>query len=333
MPFVFNYTDTMDLSTVRERRRSSKPKATMRKLASGLESPGRKPAASYCSLLALIMTLCAASVCLASLLCSPALRQELVNNYHRAFDRLTSESSRLCSARQAADFSAMDKVLGETLVGQAEAHRAILQWFRQANAVPCRFLALHGSTGTGKSLAVSIIAHYYPWPEKVFHVMWRHESSPDAQYAAFQSTLTEMRQKVFWHGICGDYLLVVDHLGPGDVHQLLADLSEQLVTVAEQLQIKLNVLLAFRGTPANQPGSQALEQVIPNMEIVKFSALRSEELNDCIRREGLRLGFTAGQQLEKAIATVSKQIDVVRHGCKPVRAKLNLALTSLNAVA
>ncbi|XP_050084070.1 uncharacterized protein LOC126570382 [Anopheles aquasalis] len=324
-----HHPDTLDgaSSTVRERRRG-KPKATIRKLAARSEDPGRKLSFPYCRLLASIITLCVASGSVALLLCSPALRQELVDNYHEAFDRLTSESSKLCSDRQATDFGAMSTVLGEALVGQTEAHRAIRRWFQQKHTDPCRFLVLQGSTGTGKSLAASVIVHQYPWPEKVFHVMWREQSSADAQYAAFQSTLAEMRQQVFWHGICGDYLLVVDHLGAGDV-KLLVDVSEQLRTAAERLRIKLNVLLAFRGSPVNQPDtSQSIEQVIPNVEIVRFSALGSDQLNDCIRREGMRLGF-AGQQLEEAVATVAKQIDVVRYGCKPVRAKLNLALPSL----
>lgn len=331
MTFVFNYTDTMDPSTVRERRRG-KPKATIRKLAVGSEDPGRKLSISYRRLLASIIALCVASVCVALLLRSPSLRQELVNNYRKAFDRLTTESSKMCSERQAADFGAIDTVLGEVLIGQTEAHRAILRWFRQKEAAPCRVLVLHGSTGTGKSLAARVIAHHYPWQEKVFRVMWREQSSPDAQYAALQLALAEMRQKVFWHGICGDYLLVVDHLGAGDVH-LLAGLSEQLRTATKRLQIKLNVLLAFRGSPVNQPDSPTIEQALPGVEIVKFSALGSEQLTDCIRREGLRLGF-GGQKMEEVVATVTKQIDVVRHGCKPVRAKLNLALPGLtDAVA
>ncbi|XP_058127737.1 uncharacterized protein LOC131269406 [Anopheles coustani] len=331
---VFDNQEPMELDEppppAQRQRKTAKKKMTLRKLTALDETTAhpaiRQKQRNFGSVLRRwTISLVVVALCSVGLMKvieqSESLQLELTKHYHQTFDRLSRASDNLCGGKKV-NYAAMVRALEAHIVGQDTALREIKQWFQGEPHLPYRCMAFHGSTGVGKSLAAKEIAANFPWPDGVYFVAASEPGSGRNRYAAFKSTLFKIQRASFMRSKCTHYLLVVDHLSADVDMGVVVKMSNRLRSIGRKNHLFLRALFVFQGSgPALSVDT--LRRELPEATVIAFHTLTEHDLEQCIRREAVSVGIDL-ETNQSLLQIVAKNINVSRHGCKPVRAKLTL---------
>lgn len=310
-------------SEKKQKLNSGRARLKIRKLANcedDTSGSGSDPKRSG-GMLRLRMVVCFSTVVLVAVLVALAsredLREEFYKRYMKQYQALLHDVDDYCS--QEFDFSATAKALSSGLVGQSEAVEKIVEIVNRRQHERFTSMALLGSTGVGKSLMANIIAKKFQWQSNVHHFFWDFTSTAEKRFERFQSFLYGIRHGRDVDLKCGRSLIIVDHLGSGDV-EMINKIDVRLRFVADKDDVQLMVLYVFQGA-LMKDGSDVVQHLNRNIEQVFLRSLNEEDLMKCINLEtsdlGIKLDEHSGLR-EELIASM----DVGRYGCKAVRAKL-----------
>lgn len=259
------------------------------------------------------------AVCLAGfILYKSNLCQDLQNHYNAAYERLSKD---LCSKRRA-NFTPILEAINRNVVGQRHIPDEVNSWFQAVGNGGSFSSALFvGGTGVGKTFTANLIVRHYPYPRNVVIIPIKQMSDKMKPYTAFKMALFKIQRETMMHGICNHYLIVLDHLSSTDM-PLLKKISDRLRTLGTTHLLAFHALFVFQGT-AQAIEQDTVKEMIPEARLIKFASLGPNELELCIRREASAIGIDLSEK-EYIVPMVVKQINVSRHGCKPVRAKISL---------
>lgn len=253
---------------------------------------------------------------LAGMLSREGFREDFYRRYRRQYQLLLYGVEDYCS--QEFDFSTVANALDAGLVGQGAALERIVEIFNRRQEERFTSIALLGSTGVGKSLTASIIAQNFQWQSNVHHFLWEALASSERQFNRFQSFLYAIRHGREVELRCGCTLIVVDHLGSGDV-ELVNKIDARLRFVANKDDVRITALYVFQGASAKV--DQLVEQLNGNIERVIFRQLNRKDMMQCVKLEAAEFKIELSEH-PGLMEEVITNMDVQRYGCKAVRAKI-----------
>ncbi|XP_019533199.2 uncharacterized protein LOC109404730 [Aedes albopictus] len=302
---------------------SGRARVKMRKLASG-ETDSSEAGDRGCSggkTLRLRTVVCCSVVLLVAVLVvligKQDLREEFWKRYKEQYHELLYGVEDYCN--QEFDFSATAGALSSGVIGQLEATAKSEEIVNRRRNERCTSIALLGSTGVGKSLMADIIAKTFQWQSNVHHFFWDYTFTPAKRFERFQSFLYGIRHGRDVELRCGRSLIIVDHLGSGDV-DTINKIDARLRFVADKDDVQLMVLYVFQGA-LTRDNPEAVQHLSRFIERVQLRSLKEDDLRACIRLEAAEFGVDLDQH-PGLLEELTSSVDWERYGCKPVRAKL-----------
>ncbi|XP_052900650.1 uncharacterized protein LOC128306993 [Anopheles moucheti] len=248
------------------------------------------------------------------------LGEHLKNNYYKAYERMSRLYNDLCTKRRA-NFTPIVEAIAGNVIGQQHLHEELDDWFQTIGNSSYSCALFVGATGVGKSFTANIIAKHYPYPRNVLHLSSTKLNDEKQHYAAFKMAVFKIQQETFLRGKCTYYMLVFDYVNPTDM-PFVKKVSDRLRVLSNSHHLILQALFIFKGTADNLQNDM-IRQIIPEARLINFAPLGRNELEHCIRREASKIGIDLRDK-DYIVEQVANHINVTRHGCKPVRAKLLL---------
>ncbi|XP_035915262.1 uncharacterized protein LOC118513494 [Anopheles stephensi] len=246
------------------------------------------------------------------------LRQDLKNHYYKTYEKLSQLSNDLCSKRQA-NFTPILEAIDRDIVGQQHLHDELKNWFQAIGNSSFSCALFVGGTGVGKSYTANIIVKHYPYPTNVLIISIGEKK----RYNAFKTALFKILRDPIILGKCAHYIIVLDYLKTNDM-PLLKKISDRLRAVSNAYHLVLQALFVFQGTEQNiHPEEDMIKEIIPEARLIKFTSLHTKHLEYCVLREASTIGIDLSER-DFIVPMVTNQINVSRHGCKSVRAKISL---------
>ncbi|EDW24820.1 GL23177 [Drosophila persimilis] len=172
-------------------------------------------------------------------------------------------------------------------------------------------MALLGPPGVGKTLTVSALRLYFPWPENV-HALFGSSCGPDEERhcPVIRKILEQLSD-------CGKNLLIIDNLAPCD-HSIVAIFNRQILN---GLQNKSVLVLYIFNLEVKDYWRQFefLQKELPvDTGIVSFRLFGRDDLRDCLQNE-LKLGSRVLDEDEQSRILGEAMSRVCCAGCKGLR--------------
>ncbi|XP_062538029.1 uncharacterized protein LOC134206340 isoform X2 [Armigeres subalbatus] len=247
------------------------------------------------------------------------LREEFFKRYMKQYNSLLYGVEDYCS--QEFDFTATAAALSAGMVGQLEATGKLVEMVNRRRNERCVSFALFGSTGVGKSLMANIIANQFQWQSNVHRFFWDSTFTPEKRFERFQSFLYGIRHGRDVDLRCGRNLIIVDHLGSGDM-DMINKIDARLRFVADKDDVHFLVVYAFQGSLIDDD-PEAIKRLNRNIVQVSLRSMDKHDLMLCIKLESADLEVNLDERPE-LLEELIGSLDVERYGCKAVRAKLAL---------
>lgn len=192
------------------------------------------------------------------------------------------------------------------IVGQDAALTEIDLALQQHNEITA--LALVGTQGVGKTLALNQIQEQFQWHLNIQQYIWSLIESPYIQLMHLLKLLNGLTK-------CGQNGLFIDGIPLKSVH-IIDEFHQKLLTFCEENHIKLIVIYVIQIRMASN--ADALIH-LNKVKMINFRQFNSDDLRNCINMESERLNVTIKPQQINEMLT---DIDPKRNGCKLIAAKL-----------
>ncbi|XP_055537573.1 uncharacterized protein LOC129725568 [Wyeomyia smithii] len=256
------------------------------------------------------------------------LRKDFYKKYKKQYQLLLYGIEDYCS--QELDMTNVTVALERRVVGQEAAIAQIAGFFDRHRHSQASSLVLIGPVGVGKSLMADVITANFQWRLNVHRYRWSSGLTAKRQFSKFQSFLHSLRHETSapTELACGHNLFIIDQLEASDV-ELVNKINVRLRMVADRDELQLTALYLFRGSFVADVDD--IERLEADIERVVLRPLDEEDLKRCIHQEAAEMGIDLDQS-RQLLEQVVKSVDVHRHGCKGVRAKLSLHAQNLRDV-
>lgn len=169
-------------------------------------------------------------------------------------------------------------------------------------------LALIGTQGVGKTLALNLIQEQFQWHLNIQQYIWSLIESPYTQLMHMMKLLNGLTT-------CGQNGLFIDGIPLKSVH-IIDEFHQKLLTYCTENHIKLIVIYVIQ---IDRASDAAALMPLNKIKMINFRQFNSNDLRNCINMECERLNLTIKPQ---QINEMLNDIDPKRNGCKLIAAKL-----------
>ncbi|BFF97621.1 uncharacterized protein DMAD_05997 [Drosophila madeirensis] len=193
---------------------------------------------------------------------------------------------------QPLDTKTLFRLIGQQVLNQQQAMARMERTVSRQRQF--QSLVLLGPPGVGKTLTVSALSHYFPWPGNI------HSFSGAPCVPGEERDCAALRQVLAELSDCGTNLLLIDQLEPCD-HHIVASYNKFL---RDGLQRQSLLVLYVIDLEVELYGRQfeLMQRELPaDTTIVSFRLFGREELRDCLEHELQQESRVLGQDEQTRI--------------------------------
>ncbi|XP_066995670.2 torsin-1A isoform X2 [Anabrus simplex] len=218
--------------------------------------------------------------------------------------------------------SEVEAVLNSKLFGQRTAVKDIvsaLDSFFNSDKAELKLIVLAGTTGVGKSYAVSLLEEQFPWKNNIHHWVMPIDSEDMGLRSHYE------------YSFCGDNLVIIDNLLKDDISEAI-QFARYLSVIAEQKRIlalfvfSLPYPLLGDSKDSNVSADisvlgEKFHKAGINLTLISFQPLEKQHVISCIETALARSRYPYSK---RRVDRIFEELIPHQDGCKRVFSKVSL---------